>query len=205
MYLSIVLTVVLLILTVSGCFNKAFFRARINKLTFIIFLVLFAIAVLMPEVGIYGVSLNLAIPLAFIFMIAALIKKPKYGIMAMLSAILLAGIIYMVERTLDISEYSMNGLAYIETGIILIIISIMSKDAVIAAAAAYFCSVSLLAFYILEHVLIGDTYIYLDMDLSLARAAAATASTMILTDITHSIAEWFRRRKEELKVVHKNA
>ena len=205
MYLSIVLTVILLILTLTGCFNKTFNRAKINRLTFVIILILYAISVLVPGIKLYGVDVSLAIPMAIVLMVAASIKKPKYGVLAAFSAILLSGIIYMVERTLDINEFSMNGLTYIETAVICIIISIMSKDAVIAAASAYFCSIMLVLLYFSEHVIIGDTFIYLDMDLNLSRAAASAVSTMIITDIAHSLSEWSRRRKEEIRAVQKNA
>ena len=205
MYLSIVLTVILLILTLTGCFNKTFIRAKINRPTFVIILILYAISVLVPGIKLYGVDVSLAIPMAIVLMVAASIKKPKYGVLAAFSAILLSGIIYMVERTLDINEFSMNGLTYIETAVICIIISIMSKDAVIAAASAYFCSIMLVLLYFSEHVIIGDTFIYLDMDLNLSRAAASAVLTMIITDIAHSLSEWSRRRKEEIRAVQKNA
>ena len=179
----IVVSIIIFILSVTGVLKGLADRsgARSAFIAFAAVIVFFG--ALLPAIGIGDIQLNALLILTTLVMVTMLIFRFSQIWAGALSALCIAGIIFLAEHIWDIGEYALPEIIYAEMVLIVLVAVFSCENPLASALTAAFASYCLYALAVLERLAFSSSFAYMDVRSATFKAALTALVAMLLSDV----------------------
>ena len=200
MYLAIVLSVVLLILTLTFVLDGLLARAGVKKGLFLLFPCGVVLANLLAPVEIAGLTIGWPILFATVlFFVAFVCEKSSEIWYTVAGCVTLPALLFLLKYLLGVDENAWPELVYIEAGVTGTIIALLASNAVSAACLAYFSCCLCTVMSSVQSMILHIGNVSLASQTTAEKAMLAAVIALFAADLMLYISSRRRERKTNRK------